>query len=322
MSSAFHVRVESVPCPCGCPPHDQVILTGYDRLHGLPGQYTVVRCRSCGLMRTSPRPTREDIAQYYPADYGPFQTTQIKTQSSAGEAHAPALWKRAAKSLVQFNTTRVPPTKPGRMLEIGCASGRYMDEMAQLGWQVEGIEPDPRAASKAMALGHPVFIGQLESAPDPAEPFDMIVGWMVLEHVHDPALVLMKLALWLRPGGWFVFSVPNAASLERRLFGDAWYALQVPTHLFHYTPASLRTLLGRAGWRIERIFHQRLIGNLMASIGYRLRDYGIGGKASHFFTSFPEASYRQQQIVYPLAFVLSLFGQTGRMTVWARRVDD
>src|SRR3546814_19345766 len=61
-------------------------------------------------------------------------------------------------------------------------------------------------------------------------PVDLIVGWMVLEHLHQPLAVLRKLRRWIQPDGWLVLSVPDAGSLEFRVFGDRWYALQLPTH--------------------------------------------------------------------------------------------
>lgn len=325
MWSQFQPRLESPPCPCGCPRDDQIVLVGYDRLHGLPGEYTVVRCRTCGLMRTSPRPIAEDIAQYYPEDYGPYHATLVSADTPSPALSVPShksLFRRLCRSVFRFNVDRLPDMPPGRMLELGCASGRFLRHMARLGWEVAGIEPDSRAASAAQELGYPVFNGRLENAPDPPGPFDLIVGWMVLEHLHEPGASLRRLSQWLRPCGWFVFSVPNAASLEARIFGNAWYALQVPTHLFHYTPQTLRTLLRNTGWRVERIFHQRVIGNLVASIGYKLEDLGSSGRLTRFLIRFPEAGYRYQQVAYPAAFILSLFGQTGRMTVWARRADD
>ena len=75
---------------------------------------------------------------------------------------------------------------------------------------MEGIEFSPKAAAVARALGYPVHAGSLETAPAPVEPFDLIVGWMVLEHLHDPVLALKKLNAWMKPGGWLVLSIPNA----------------------------------------------------------------------------------------------------------------
>jgi 2-polyprenyl-3-methyl-5-hydroxy-6-metoxy-1,4-benzoquinol methylase len=204
------------------------------------------------------------------------------------------------------------------MLEIGCASGVFMHRMASAGWEVEGIEFSPQAATNARALGYSVHAGSLEAAPDPEEPYDLIVGWMVLEHLHEPILALEKLRRWIRPGGWLVLSVPNAGSVEFRVFKTRWYALQLPTHLTHFTPKTLQATLARAGWRTDRILHQQNLGNLVASLGYCLEDLGIGEQITEKFTKFPERLTLGHYLLFPIATLASWFGQTGRMTVWAR----
>ncbi len=316
MSDKF--EFESKPCPLGCTGEDEIILRGCDRLHGLPGEFTLVRCGICGLMRTDPHPTPETIGFYYPENYGPYHGTKI-TADRLHRNPRPLLYRVARKVFV-FNTDRLPKINPGRMLEIGCASGAFMHRMAAKGWEVEGIEFSPQAAKNALALGYHVHTGSLEAAPEPQQPYDLVVGWMVLEHLYDPVLALQKLARWIRPGGWLVISTPNAAALEFCLFKDLWYALQLPTHLYHYTPKTLRKVLERGGWRMERVFHQRVLSNLVASIGYVLQDRGYSNKLTKHFIEFPEKVGYKNYFLYPLAYILSLLGQTGRMTVWARRI--
>src|SRR3546814_20558991 len=62
---------------------------------------------------------------------------------------------------------------------------------------------------------------------DPETPFDVVVGWMVLEHLHEPLAALKKLRRWVRQDGWLVLSVPDAGGLELKLFRDRWYALHL-----------------------------------------------------------------------------------------------
>ena len=207
------------------------------------------------------------------------------------------------------------------MLEIGCASGVFLHQMAQRGWEVSGVEFSDEAAASARSMGYPVHSGSLESTPDPEERFDLVIGWMVLEHLHAPTLALRKLQRWTKPNGWLAISVPNADSLEFRLFRDAWYALQLPTHLYHFTPASLAKVLQAGGWNVERVFHQRLLGNAVASVGHVLEDRKIWPALARMLLEFPEKSGLRQYAAFPLAFIAGLMGQTGRMTVWARRAD-
>lgn len=77
-----NVKMESKPCPLGCPPGDKLLLIGRDRLNNLPGEFKVVRCKTCRLIRTDPRPTQDTIAFYYPDSYEPWALkTSISTSS-------------------------------------------------------------------------------------------------------------------------------------------------------------------------------------------------------------------------------------------------
>lgn len=311
------VALEDVPCPLGCSSGDDQVLTGWDRLNGLPGEFRVVRCRLCGLMRTNPRPTRESIGFYYPESYGPYRT------SVPPERHALVIprWKRPLRRLIELNMTRLPAIAPGRLLEIGCATGTFLARMAAEGWDVQGIEFSSWAAERVRVLGYPVHAGPLDSAPEPRLPYDLTIGWMVLEHLYDPIEELRRLRRWTKPGGWLALSVPNAGSLEFRSFGNAWYALQLPTHLFHFTPDSISKTLEAAGWRVRRIFHQRNLANLIASLGYVLEDRGLSPQLAHTLVRVAETSRAMLFGLYPLACAAAALGQTGRILVWADRPE-
>jgi SAM-dependent methyltransferase len=208
------------------------------------------------------------------------------------------------------------------MLEIGCASGSFLSRQAQHGWQVEGIEFSPAAAARARQAGFKVHSGPVETAPDPGEHFDLVVGWMVLEHLHDPLGALRRLHSWTRPGGSLVLSVPHLSPLLLKTFGNDCYDLHLPAHLYHFTPTTLRQLLERGNWRIERIFHHRVLSCWLGSLGHRLKDGGNRPSAARWLEGFPDRATRLHLAFYPLATILAALGQTGRMTVWARRADD
>jgi len=303
-----------VVCCLGCRQDDEWVLTGRDLLHDLPGEFQVLQCRHCGLMRTSPRPAPECMGDYYPDSYGPYLGTRVGPAPSGIRK----IIKPWVHRIFKFNTTWLPELKPGRMLEVGCASGSFLHHMSQRGWQVQGIEFSEKAAKAAMQLGYPVHAGPLETAPPPEQALDLIVGWMVLEHLYDPVGGLKKLHAWAAPGACLVLSVPNAGSYEFRWFREKWYALQLPTHNHHFTPASLEKVLAASGWALEKIHHQRVLSNLIASTGYVLRDKGYGWLGKKLI-QFPERAGIWNYVLYPLAWLFSTMGQTGRMTVWARR---
>src|SRR3954447_26292601 len=101
---------ETVSCPLGCPPDDEFVVSGRDRLHGVPREFPVVRCRHCGLLRTSPPPTPAAIQHYSPAAYGPSLSSSI----SAGALPGPSERRASlAARLLTPRTNVIPPLPPG-----------------------------------------------------------------------------------------------------------------------------------------------------------------------------------------------------------------
>lgn len=322
MTNYAHVRLENVSCPMGCSAGDDLVCTGRDMLSGLPGVFSVVRCRECGLMRTNPRPTQATIGYYYPDDYGPYRIPGAASLERKSSGFFRRLLRSLHHSIVDYKTVAMPDMEPGRMLEIGCASGAFLHIMSDKGWRVEGIEFSSSAAKAAIDAGYPVHVGSLECAPKPAEPVDLIVGWMVVEHLHDPVASLRKMREWIKPGGWLVISVPNAGSFEFRVFGQNWYALQLPTHLYHFTPTTIERLLRKSGWIVEGVHHQRVINNLIASIGYSLRQRQCNWLGNALVRLAESGGRLSSLVFYPIALLLARFGQAGRMTIWARPRRD
>jgi 2-polyprenyl-3-methyl-5-hydroxy-6-metoxy-1,4-benzoquinol methylase len=268
-------------------------------------------------MRTNPRPAPASMSLFYPDDYGPYVGTRVPRRSQRRTS-----WRRLWKSVFDFKAQSLPSMRPGRLLEIGCASGSFLDQMAALGWDVEGVEFSESAASAARALGYPVHAGSLETVAGLRGSYDLVVGWMVLEHLHEPVAVLRKLRDCARPGALLALSTPNAASWERRAFAGRWYAYHLPAHLFHYTPDTISRVLEAGGWRLERVFHQRLLGNFFGSLGYVLQDGNRLPALGARLAAIPQRARLLNYLLYPAATILAAFGQTGRMTVWARRIDD
>jgi SAM-dependent methyltransferase len=312
------LELETVSCPLGCPPDDEFVVLGHDRLHGVAGEFPVVRCRRCGLLRTNPRPTPSAIQRYYPAAYAPYASTVVAPEKR-NSTPAPSR-KLSLNRLLTPRTNVLPETAPGRLLEIGCGSGAFLHRMAQSGWEVEGLELSRGAGEEARALGFPVFIGSLAEAPDPVKLYDLIVGWMVLEHLHDPVEMLRKLGRWSAPGGWLVLSVPDAGALEFKVFRDAWYALDVPRHLFHFTARTARLVLRQAGWGLERVVWHDNPNNLILSLRNRCEEREWF-RAAHLLREVADGRrYGRFRLI--LGKLLGSLRASGRMTLWARRAES
>jgi|EndMetStandDraft_4_1072995.scaffolds.fasta_scaffold169651_1 SAM-dependent methyltransferase len=310
------LELEDRTCPTGCMPSDEKVLEGRDRLHGVPGRFTLVRCRACGLMRTNPRPTPETIGLYYPNDYAPYKpddNPRTKTRK----------WRHRAKDRVgRFfgrDTRRLPDVPPGHLLEIGCASGNFLIEAKRRGWSTEGIEFSEAAAETARQRGLHVQTGSVETVVAPQKQADIVAAWMVLEHLHDPLLALGKIRAWLKPDGYFVGVVPDASAFDHRLFGPHWYALQLPTHLYHFTPNSLRLLLYRAGWELVQLRWQPNAMNLLNSLDDWLQEKNRHNllRVARWLKHAKRAGVLRRW----LGWVLGLTRQSGRMEFWARPIS-
>lgn len=299
---------ESAPCPLGCPRGDSAVISGRDRIAQIPGLYHVVRCNTCELMRTDPRPTLGSMGKFYPDDYGPYS-------ADISSADVP-LRDTTKRRRLGLGAQHVPSIKPGHMLEVGCSNGSYMLRMQRAGWTVEGVEFSPTVAQIARSRGLNVIDGAIEAAPIPQKPYDLIVAWMVFEHLHEPVKVLRRLRQWAKPDAHLVFSVPDAASVECKIFGDASYALQIPTHLFHYTPRSITRVLDAAGWQVDSIFWQPNSVNLLRSIEYKFADCGMELPEKLFRKLATARSYARLRTA--LGWTLARLRQSGRMEVWAR----
>ena len=213
----------------------QELLGAPDRLHGRQEKYTLVRCPGCSLVWLSNPPNSEEMHLHYTDAYH-------KLISAAGE-NSPGRWRDRLQTVRQHKQS-------GTMLDLGCSSGGFLGFFRGDSWKLYGIEMSVDCARRAEERsGAHVFVGDIPDAPFPPESFDVITCFDVLEHLYEPRHVMDKIAEWLKPGGIFYVQVPNIDSAEARVFGTYWHGLELPRHLFHYSPSSLRNLANAAGLR-------------------------------------------------------------------------
>jgi ubiquinone/menaquinone biosynthesis C-methylase UbiE len=133
--------------------------------------------------------------------------------------------------------------------------------MNRLGWRTTGLDISSVAIKRVRGrLGLDALVGTLPNPGLPASGFDIVTMWHSLEHVHDPLAVLKSAYRLLAPGGRLLVAAPNIDSLPFRYFGPAWYGLDLPRHLTHFTPATLRAVLRCAGFqnrRVQMLRHSR-----------------------------------------------------------------
>ena len=290
----------------------ELVNEGPDLGLGRPGNYRLVRCRHCGLIYQDPRPSPREIIDHYPEQYARYIT--LDEPASLGQR----LSQRHEINRRCQRVNRYHPA-PGRLLDVGCATGLFLRGIRELEWQVAGVELSDHAASYARQnFGLDVKTGTLEEAAFASGSFDVVTMWDVIEHVFDPKATLMEVARVLRPGGIIVASTPNPNSVEARLFGPYWIGWERPRHLHLFTTSVMSNFLEDAGFTLLGFesFSGRLSVTLL-SLSYALRAKGYPEKR---WRPVLELAYNWATRIatWPLYRLIESANKTTTITVFAK----
>ncbi len=208
--------------------------------------FPVWHCGQCTARFTQDIPDQVSIGAYYASqDYISHSDTR------EGLINKLYHWvrKNTLRSKRKLVVTETQVQK-GEILDIGCGTGAFLNEMKNAGWNITGLEPDAIARQKA---------GELYSiTPQPSSDlfelksgsYQAITMWHVLEHVHDLHPYLQQLEKLLAPGGCIFIAVPNYTSADASHYQQYWAAYDVPRHLYHFSPASMKPLMEKYGLQI------------------------------------------------------------------------
>jgi len=136
-----------------------------------------------------------------------------------------------------------------RMLDVGCGQGAFVSRALSLGWNAEGLDPDPEAVKVGRSKGLRIARGRLSDTCFPDSSFAAVTMSHSIEHLHDPINSLREIYRILEPGGAIWIATPNLDSQGHRMFGRDYINLDPPRHLVLFTPRSLRAALTNTGFK-------------------------------------------------------------------------
>jgi SAM-dependent methyltransferase len=208
--------------------------------------FTLKTCNSCHFLFTANAPDKHAISRYYQSD-----TYISHTDGKKGlfEKIYQIVRKRTVagkRKMIQHFTGK----QNGALLDYGCGTGAFLQEMKLSDWKINGVEPDPGARTKAEeSTGISILVpGGLTSLE--TNSCDAITMWHVLEHVHDLEWTLEQLKRVLKEDGKLFIAVPNNNAFDAKKYGAYWAAYDVPRHLYHFTPTTMDSLMKKHGLHV------------------------------------------------------------------------
>lgn len=208
--------------------------------------FGIDECKDCGLRFTQEVPDENSIGRYYQSeDY------ISHTETSKGLINRIYLMvrKRTLKKKRKL-VLSITNLQSGKILDLGSGTGAFLNEMAKNGWDATGLEPSEDARKFAKRTYNINLRNNDELFSLPANSFDAITLWHVLEHIHQLHRTMQQLKNLLKENGKLIIAVPNYTSLDQKIYQENWAAYDVPRHLYHFSPQSMNILATKNGMKI------------------------------------------------------------------------
>jgi 2-polyprenyl-3-methyl-5-hydroxy-6-metoxy-1,4-benzoquinol methylase len=218
-----------------------------------PGKWFYFECLSCGALYLNPRPTESSISKAYRNYYTHnvnFNSLKEKLKTLIrNEIYSEYLKHNIHPRLniskpfcflltpfkyllnIPYELNYLKQLPKGKLLDVGCGSGKTLKIAQQLGWKVYGIEIDRNAVKSARRDGLEVTHASYEDLKKFNSEFDCVICSHVLEHVYQPLKLIKLISERLKPGGVLLLSLPNAQSHMQLLFKECWRGLEAPRHI-------------------------------------------------------------------------------------------
>jgi 2-polyprenyl-3-methyl-5-hydroxy-6-metoxy-1,4-benzoquinol methylase len=240
-------KKEDVNCYlCGSNRSDYY-LTGEDDLTGIPGKFTYVMCRSCGMIYQNPRLSIDDVRLFYTDDY--IAHRKNKRFGLLNPLYNWAMEKHD-RDKIKLIKPYIALNSGSRVLDVGCAVGTFLVMLKKkYNCGIAGV--DFKDTSYYPGFDEIDFYqGLFHDQKLPANSYDLITMWHFLEHDYYPRESLRKAQECLKDDGTLIIEVPRLDSITSRLYGSRWPGVQAPQHTALYSKKHLLEMVGKEGFKV------------------------------------------------------------------------
>lgn len=212
----------------------------------------LVQCENCGLVFVAEQADPQELYALYGETY--FQNAESGevgyTNYIADEGNIRQTARKRFAHIERF-------AQKGRMIDIGCAMGFFVDEASKRGWQVEGLDISQFATEYVTKnFGHKSHNGSLLEVDLPTGAYDLVTMWDVIEHVPDPQAYLKRVAELLKTGGVVELATPDVGSLPAQITGKQWIGYKLSDeHVYYFAVKTLSAMLEKAGFEVVHVRH-------------------------------------------------------------------
>lgn len=239
---------ENLICPaCGGTDHVDLYNAKDHLVSGK--EFLIRKCNACDMGWTVDPPAESDAGAYYVSEEYISHTDRKQSISDYLYHIARSFMLGRKKRLV----TSVTGKSTGVLVDIGSGTGYFASYMKEKGWEVTAIEISDTARKYSESRFGLKAIPPEEIRNLPSGSADCLTFWHVLEHLYDPLGWMTEAGRILSDNGKCIIALPNFSSTDSEWFGQRWAALDVPRHLWHFTPEALRHFAARNGFACEQV---------------------------------------------------------------------
>lgn len=200
-------------------------------------------CADCGMIYVSPMLADEELDKVY-TDSHIYRSVLKVMDTDLQKKFDKPKFIEGIRKLTKYNRG------VGKILDVGCMMGNFIEIAQNAGWIATGIELTKAALEKCREKGLNVIDQKLSRSLFPPNTFDAITFWDVLEHIANPGDTLETANFIMKSGGVLLILVPNKDSLAARVLQEKCNMFNGCQHINIFSYGSLKLLLEKKGFTI------------------------------------------------------------------------